>query len=194
MKRKATKRNRKPVKTDLRLPDLEQASADTPHDGRVRGLVLFRTSPRVEPDRRPAVPYSSGISRFATEDSQPAPGSGPRLAYEAADCSLLSPEAAAGVRRVTAGITKLASQDLRRTCARLCHARGGEVEQIQFLLRHVSIQTTERNLGCKQRIRSAVTDRVGLESSAVASRRTDRGRPGSHCRQRHCPICNQRAL
>jgi integrase len=31
----------------------------------------------------------------------------------------------------------------RRTCARLCHASGGELEQLQFLLRHVSVQTTE---------------------------------------------------
>jgi hypothetical protein len=51
-----------------------------------------------------------------------------------------------------AGIEKLAPYDLRRTCARLCHAAGGELEQIQFLLGHVSIQTTERYLGCKQRI------------------------------------------
>jgi len=36
-------------------------------------------------------------------------------------------------------------------------------EQIQFLLGHVSIQTTERYLGCKQRIRSAVNDRIGIE-------------------------------
>ena len=44
-----------------------------------------------------------------------------------------------------------------------CHAAGGELEQIQFLLGHVSIQTTERYLGCKQRIRSAVNDRIGIE-------------------------------
>jgi site-specific recombinase XerD len=50
------------------------------------------------------------------------------------------------------GLEKLAPHDLRRTCARLCHASGGELEQIQFLLGHVSIQTTERYLGCKQRI------------------------------------------
>jgi site-specific recombinase XerD len=62
-----------------------------------------------------------------------------------------------------AGIDKLAPHDLRRTCARLCHAAGGELEQIQFLLGHVSIQTTERYLGCKQRIRSAVNDRIGIE-------------------------------
>ena len=47
------------------------------------------------------------------------------------------------------GIAKLAPHDLRRCCARLCHVAGGELEQIQFLLGHVSIQTTERYLGCK---------------------------------------------
>src|SRR5467141_894135 len=63
----------------------------------------------------------------------------------------------------TIGVAKLAPHDLRRTCARLCHASGGELEQIQFLLGHVSVQTTERYLGCKQRIRSAVNDRIGIE-------------------------------
>ena len=61
------------------------------------------------------------------------------------------------------GVSKLAPHDLRRTCARLCHVSGGELEQIQFLLGHVSVQTTERYLGCKQRIRSAVNDRTGIE-------------------------------
>src|SRR5712692_442758 len=64
------------------------------------------------------------------------------------------------------GVAKLAPHDLRRTCARLCHASGGELEQIQFLLGHVSVQTTERYLGCKQRIRSAVNDRIGIEPNA----------------------------
>jgi len=36
---------------------------------------------------------------------------------------------------------KLAPHDLRRSCARFCHAAGGELEQIQFLLGHVSVQT-----------------------------------------------------
>jgi site-specific recombinase XerD len=44
-----------------------------------------------------------------------------------------------------------------------CHAAGGELEQIQFLLGHVSVETTERYLGCKQRLRSAVNDHIGLE-------------------------------
>jgi integrase len=41
-----------------------------------------------------------------------------------------------------AGIEKLAPHDLRRSCARLCHLAGGELDQIQFLLGHISIQTT----------------------------------------------------
>jgi len=64
-----------------------------------------------------------------------------------------------------AGISKLSPYDCRRTCARLCHATGGELEQIQFLLGHISIQTTERYLGCKQRIQGAVNDKIGIESS-----------------------------
>ena len=66
-----------------------------------------------------------------------------------------------------AGIDKLAPHDLRRTCARLSHLAGGELDQIQFLLGHVSIQTTERYLGCKQRLRVAVNDRLGIEPDAA---------------------------
>jgi site-specific recombinase XerD len=66
-----------------------------------------------------------------------------------------------------AGIHKLAPHDLRRTCARLCHLAGGELDQIQFLLGHVSIQTTERYLGCEQKLRHAVNDRLGIEPDAA---------------------------
>jgi site-specific recombinase XerD len=48
------------------------------------------------------------------------------------------------------------------TCVAMPNA-GGELEQIQFLLGHVSVQTTERYLGCTQRISSAVNDRIGIE-------------------------------
>jgi site-specific recombinase XerD len=70
-------------------------------------------------------------------------------------------KAAAGL----AGIQNLAPHDLRRTCARLCHLAGGELEQIQFLLGHASIETTERYLGCKQKLRHAVNDAIGLEDA-----------------------------
>jgi len=55
----------------------------------------------------------------------------------------------------------LAPHDLRRTCAKLCHVNGGELEQIQFLLGHVSVLTTERYLGCKQNLEEPVNDRFG---------------------------------
>ena len=64
------------------------------------------------------------------------------------------------------GVAKLAPHDLRRSCARLCHDSGGELEQIQFLLGHVSVQTTEKYPGCKQRFRHAVNDRLGIEPPA----------------------------
>jgi len=64
-----------------------------------------------------------------------------------------------------ADIKNLAPHDLRRTCARLCHLAGGELEQIQFLLGHASVQTTERYLGCKQRLSQAVNDKLGLEEA-----------------------------
>jgi hypothetical protein len=50
----------------------------------------------------------------------------------------------------------------------LCHLAGGELEQIQFILGHVSVQTTERYHGCKQKLGCAVNDRLGIEPDAAA--------------------------
>jgi integrase len=63
----------------------------------------------------------------------------------------------------TCDMNVIAPHDLRRSCARLCHQAGGELELIQFLLGHVSVQTTERYLGCKQRFKNAVNDSIGIE-------------------------------
>jgi integrase len=57
---------------------------------------------------------------------------------------------------------KLSPHDLRRTCAKLCRKAGGDLEQIQFLLGHASIQTTERYLGTDQNLSTAVNDNLGL--------------------------------
>ena len=143
-----------------------------------------------------------------------------RLAYEAADSGLLSPELAAGIRRVKSvnhlgqrsgnwltidqwlaatdlkhgqifravsrhgscwgrGISEnvvwyvvrecakrlslehIVPHDLRRTCAKLCHSNGGELEQIQFFLGHASVLTTERYLGSKQNLEEPINDRFG---------------------------------
>jgi len=48
----------------------------------------------------------------------------------------MSPKVLCDVVRTAAaraGIEKLAPHDLRRTCARLCHLAGGELDQIQFV-------------------------------------------------------------
>src|ERR1700730_18201952 len=62
-----------------------------------------------------------------------------------------------------ADIPKLAPHDLRRTSARLHHLAGAELDQLQLMLDHVSIQTTEQYL-CKQKLRYAVNDKMGIES------------------------------
>ncbi|WP_158945680.1 tyrosine-type recombinase/integrase [Granulicella sp. S190] len=68
-------------------------------------------------------------------------------------------------------LNHLAPHDLRRTCAKLWHVNGGELEQIQFLLGHASVLTTERYLGCKQNLDEPVSDRFGsLFSGGVDSR------------------------
>jgi site-specific recombinase XerD len=65
-----------------------------------------------------------------------------------------------------AGLEHIAPHDLRRTCAKVCHDRGGELEQIQFLLGHASVQTTERYLGCKQNLGHPVNDLFDLRTDA----------------------------
>jgi len=61
-----------------------------------------------------------------------------------------------------AGVPGIAPHDLRRTCAKLCRAGGGELEQIQLLLGHASVQTTERYLGTRQDLVHAPNDAIKL--------------------------------
>jgi integrase len=60
------------------------------------------------------------------------------------------------------GAPGIAPHDLRRTCAKMCRAAGGELEQIQMLLGHASVQTTERYLGTKQDLVHAPNDGIKL--------------------------------
>lgn len=57
----------------------------------------------------------------------------------------------------------LAPHDLRRTCAKLCRKAGGNLEQIQLLLGHASIATTQRYLGTELELSVAVNDGLGLK-------------------------------
>jgi len=62
----------------------------------------------------------------------------------------------------TVGLSGIAPHDLWRTCAKLCRAAGGELEQIQLLLGHQSVQTTERYLGTRQDLVHAPNDGIKL--------------------------------
>src|SRR3954468_9576325 len=61
-----------------------------------------------------------------------------------------------------AGVPGIAPHDLRRSCAKMCRAAGGELEQIQLLLGHASVQATERYLGTKQDLVHAPNDGIKL--------------------------------
>jgi site-specific recombinase XerD len=110
-----------------------------------------------------------------------------------------------------AGLEHIAPHDLRRTCAKLCHDRGGELEQIQFLLGHASVQTTERYLGCKQNLGHPVNDLFDLamdgrpyenDAESARAKTSDSvetaSRPGIECRHggsnHDQPVCDSKQL
>lgn len=161
------KRNKLPScrKIVLRLPDLDHTksavlnSLSSPHSRRnykfamEQFITWYCSEPRLALNRTVVLRFrlyleSLGLAAGTVNQRLAAVR---RLAYEAADSGLLSPELAAGIRRVK-GIKQL---------DKLCHVNGGELEQIQFLLGHVSVRTTERYLGCKQNLEKPVNDRFG---------------------------------
>jgi integrase len=56
----------------------------------------------------------------------------------------------------------LAPHDVRRTFAKLAHKGRAPLEQIQIVLGHASIQTTERYLGVEQDLTDAPCDHLGI--------------------------------
>jgi site-specific recombinase XerD len=65
-----------------------------------------------------------------------------------------------------AGVPGIAPHDARRSCAKFCRAAGADLEQIQLLLGHASVQTTERYLGTKQDLIHAPNDGIKLTVAA----------------------------
>ena len=66
------------------------------------------------------------------------------------------------LRPVGRGDHVLGERMTRRSCAKMCRAAGGELEQIQLLLGHASVQTTERYLGTRQDLVHAPNDGIKL--------------------------------
>src|SRR5262249_52001242 len=62
------------------------------------------------------------------------------------------------------GAGQFSAHDARRTFAKLCRTSGGELEQIQMLLGHASIQTTERYLGSQLNLADAANDHLKLSA------------------------------
>jgi integrase len=58
------------------------------------------------------------------------------------------------------GVENFGPHDLRRTCAKLCKAKGRDIEQIQYMLGHASLVTTQRYLGTVQDLQHAVNDDI----------------------------------
>ncbi len=54
----------------------------------------------------------------------------------------------------------------------MCRAAGGELEPIQLLLGHASVQATERYLGTKQDLVNAPNDGIKLKLPVQSDRRT----------------------
>jgi integrase len=65
------------------------------------------------------------------------------------------------------GHSSFRPHDARRTCARLCRAGSASLEDVQQLLGHASIQTTERYLGRTESFKRAITDLITEPSRQV---------------------------
>jgi len=65
------------------------------------------------------------------------------------------------------GLGAIAPHDLRRTFAKLAHAGGSGLDQIQLSLGHDSIKTTEKYLGVQQSLTDAPCDRLGLRLTTL---------------------------
>lgn len=113
------KRTHSKPKTVLRLPDLDQAKSAVPNSltsadaqrgyrHAIQEFVEWYCSARLSFSRTVVLRYRIHLEsrHLASGTINLRMGAVPRLAYEAADCGLLSPDLAAGIRRVK-GVKKI---------------------------------------------------------------------------------------
>jgi site-specific recombinase XerD len=62
------------------------------------------------------------------------------------------------------GVGSFSAHDCRRSFAKLVRAAGGELEQIQLLLGHASVATTERYLGTELDLEHAANDKLRFKA------------------------------
>src|SRR5258708_662623 len=160
----AKSKHKRTPKTVLKLPDLEQsksavmssltsASSKRSYDHAIREFIdWYCSEPRLAFNRTVVTRYRIALDSWSLGAGINA---GPLLRSINKAGRIwgdgFTPKVIWAIVKANAkscGLATIAPHDLRRTCARLCHQAGGELEQIQFLLGHVSIQTTERYLGC----------------------------------------------
>ena len=128
------RRKRKAPKRVLALPDLEQAksavlnslaskSGQRTYDHAIDDFVdWYCSEPRLAFNKTVVRRYRISLEQrqYAPSTINPRLAAVRRLAYEAADCGLLSPDLAAGIRRVKGG------SPARRSHRQLARGRGGE--------------------------------------------------------------------
>jgi hypothetical protein len=127
-------RNKKRLpKRVLALPDLEQSKAAVLNsltsksgqrtyacDHGLCRVVLLRAAPRTQPHGSSAIQNLSRAEAVRTNHNQPPTSCRPTVAFEAADSGLLSPELAAGIRRVK-GVRRIGVR-----VGKLAHGRAGQ--------------------------------------------------------------------
>ena len=134
MVRKAKSKRKRVPKTVLKLPDLEQSksavlnslsspSSQRSYDHAIREFIdWYCSEPRLAFNKTVVTRYRMSLEQrhYAPSTINLRLAAVRRLAYEAADCGLLSPDLAAGIRRVKGG------PPAWRTHRQLAHRGGGQ--------------------------------------------------------------------
>jgi len=122
--------------------------------GRVRTVALPASAKSAIDDwTRPAGITSGPVFRRLTKSGRVLPGKGLGV-WAIWDVVKTSAKAI--------GIEGFGPHDARRSCAKQCRKKGGQLEQIQYMLGHESIETTAIYTACEQEIAVAVNDNLGL--------------------------------